>query len=149
MGTNQIILKNALKIVLGIVLYFFAMKLLGLEKVFELRFLNFLFVIYGINSSIKNNIHKNKNTEYISNLLIGFSTSVLAVLITIAGLIIYVSFIVPEFIAVLEDSFLWGNNLSLGLIVFALLIEGIASSVICSFIMMQYWKNYKIKDLVT
>ena len=124
MGTNQIILKNALKIVLGIVLYFFAMKLLGLEKVFELRFLNFLFVVYGINSSIKSNIYKNKNTAYIGNLLIGFSTSVLAVLIAIGCLIIYVSFIDPQFITVLEDSFLWGNNLSLGLIVFALLIEG-------------------------
>jgi len=146
MGTNKIIVKNALKIVLGIVLYFFAMKLLGLENVVELRFLNFLFVVWGVNSSIKNNIHENKETGYVGNLFLGVSTSVVAVIITVISLILYVTFISPEFIIVLENSFLWGNNLSLQLIVFALLIEGIASSVICSFILMQYWKNYKIED---
>jgi|AP95_1055475.scaffolds.fasta_scaffold52508_1 hypothetical protein len=149
MGTNQIIIKNALKIAVGIVIYFFAMKLLGLENVVELRFLNFLFVIWGINSSIKSNIHENQNTAYVQNLFLGVSTAALAVLMTIGCLIIYVTFLSPQFIKVLEESFLWGNNLSLGLVVFALLIEGIASSVICSFILMQYWKNHKIKNLVT
>lgn len=146
MGTNQIIIKNALKIVLGIVIYFFAMKLFGLDTISELRFLNFLFVVWGINSAIKNNIQKNKDTFYISNLFIGVSTSVIAVGMIIIGLITYVSLIDPGFIGVLEKSFLWGSNLTLPLIIFAIAIEGIASSVICSFILMQYWKNYKIED---
>ncbi len=146
MGTNQIIIKNALKIVLGIIIYFFAMKLFGLDTISELRFLNFLFVIWGINSAIKNNIQKNKDTFYISNLFIGVSTSVIAVGLVIIGLITYVSLIDPGFIAVLESSFLWGSNLTLPLIIFAIAIEGIASSVICSFILMQYWKNYKIEE---
>ena len=59
------------------------------------------------------------------------------------GLIIYVDFINPSFMTVLENSAFWGQNLNLGLVVFALAIEGIASSVICSFILMQYYKNYK------
>ena len=79
MGTNQIIIKNALKIVLGIIVYFFAMKIIGLENVSELRFLNFLFVVWGINNAIKNNIIKNKDTFYISNLFIGVATSIIAV----------------------------------------------------------------------
>jgi len=146
MGTNQIIIKNALKIVLGIVLYFFAMKLFGLDTISELRFLNFIFVVWGINSAIKNNIQKNKDTFYISNLFIGVSTSVIAVGMIIIGLITYVSLIDPNFIIVLEKSFLWGSNLTLPLIIFAIAIEGIASSVICSFILMQYWKNYKVEE---
>ena len=148
MGTNQIIIKNALKIVLGIVLYFFFMKFLGLENVSELRFLNFIFVVWGINSAIKSNIVNNKDTFYLTNLFIGVSTSIIAVAFTLIGLITYVSLISPEFIVVLEKSFLWGSHLSLPLIVFAITIEGIASSVICSFILMQYWKNYKNKNLV-
>lgn len=148
MGINQIIIKNALKIVLGVVLYFFAMKLLGLENISELRFLNFIFVIWGVNSAIKNNIHENQDTYYISNLFIGVSTSIIAIGIILISLIAYVSLIEPGFIAVLENSSLWGKNLSLPLIVFAITIEGIASSVICSFILMQYWKNYKIEDCV-
>ena len=143
MGTNQIIIKNSLKIVLGIVIYFFLMKLLGLESVSQLRFLNFLFVVWGVNTAIKNNIQKNKDTFYISNLFIGVATSILAVAIILVCLITYVSLIEPGFITILEKSFLWGSNLSLPLIIFAITIEGIASSVICSFILMQYWKNYK------
>jgi len=146
MGINRIIIKNALKIALGITLFFFAMKLLGLENISELRFLNFLFVIWGINSAIKSNINKNKDTFYISNLFIGVSTSIISVGIILIGLITYVSTISPEFITVLENSYLWGRKLSLPLIVFAIAIEGIASSVICSFILMQYWKNYKIEN---
>ncbi len=146
MATNQIIIKNSLKIVLGIVVYFFAMRLFGLENVSELRFLNFIFVVWGINSSIKDSIYKNKNTSYLDNLSLGIFTSVLAVIVTIVGLIIYVSFVNPQFMEVLKDSFLWGKgNLELHHIVFALLIEGVASSVICSFILMQYWKNYKLE----
>jgi len=146
MGINQIIIKNAFKIILGIILYFFAMKLLGLENISELRFLNFIFVVWGINSAIKGNIKKNKDTFYISNLFIGVSTSIVAVGMILISLIVYVSLIEPEFIILLENSFLWGSNLSLPLIVFAISIEGIASSVIFSFILMQYWKNYKIED---
>ena len=146
MGTNKIIIKNSLKIVLGIVVYFFLMKLLGLESVSQLRFLNFLFVVWGINTAIKNNILKNKDTFYISNLFIGVATSIMAVAIVLVCLITYVSVIEPEFISVLESSFLWGSNLSLPLIIFAITIEGIASSVICSFILMQYWKNYKVDN---
>ena len=62
----------------------------------------------------------------------------------IISLIIYVSLIEPDFITVLENSSLWGSNLSLPIIIFAIAIEGIASSVICSFILMQYWKNHKV-----
>jgi hypothetical protein len=142
MGIDKIIIQNALKIVLGIVLYFFTMKIFGLESNSELRFLNFIFVAWGINSSIKKNIQKNKNTFYISNLFIGISTSIIAVGLIIVGLVTYVSVIDPEFISVLENSYFWGKNLSLPLIVFAIAIEGIASSVVCSFIIMQYWKNY-------
>ena len=147
MGTNQIIIKNALKIVLGIILYFFVMKLFGLDSVSELRFLNFIFVVWGINSAIKSNIMNNKETYYISNLFIGIATSIIATAIIIFGLVIYVSFVEPSFINVLENSFLWGNNLSLQLVLFAISVEGYASAVVCSFIIMQYWKNYKIKEL--
>ncbi|CAA0180712.1 conserved membrane hypothetical protein [Tenacibaculum maritimum] len=143
MSTNQIIIKNALKIFLGLVLYFFSMKFFGLENATELRFFNFLFVLWGINSAIKQNIHFNNEDIYINNLFIGASTAILAVGLSILGLTIYISLISPSFIEILEGSFLWSNNLSLPLLIFALSIEGIASSVVCSFILMQYYKNYK------
>ncbi|WP_435263715.1 hypothetical protein [Tenacibaculum sp. nBUS_03] len=146
MSKSKIIINSALLIFGGIVGFFFLMKILGLNNVSELRLLNFVFVLWGINKAIKTNIKLNKESLYFSNFSIGIGTSVLAVGLTILGLIVYVGFIDPELITVLGNSSFWGKNLNLSLIIFALAIEGIASSVICSFILMQYYKNYKISN---
>ncbi len=149
MTSSKIIINNALLIFGGILGFFLLMKILGLENVSELRFLNFGFVLWGINRAIKTNMDTNKESLYLNNFSVGIGTSVLAVGLSIIGLIIYVDFINPSFMTVLEDSAFWGQNLSLGLVVFALAIEGIASSVICSFILMQYYKNYKVTIMKT
>ncbi|MBL4605544.1 MAG: hypothetical protein JKY02_07775 [Flavobacteriaceae bacterium] len=143
MSANKIMFKNALLIFSGIVVYYFLMKLLDLESYSSLRLLNFIFVLWGINNAIKTNIKENGEILYVRNLAIGVGTSALAVGMAIIGLIVYASFINPEFISLVQESFLWGRNLTLPLLVFALAIEGIASSVISSFILMQYYKNYK------
>ncbi|WP_348726208.1 hypothetical protein [Tenacibaculum sp. 190524A05c] len=119
------------------------MKILGLDNVSELRFLNFLFVFWGVNRAIKMNINLNQEQSYFSNFYAGFGAAVIGVGLTIIGLIIYVGFIDSSFISVLENSSFWGKDLSLQMVVFALAIEGIASSVMCSFIIMQYYKSYK------
>ena len=144
MKTNTIIRNNALLIFLGITGFFFLMKLSGLANITELRLLNFIFVFIGINKAITTNIEKNNETSYISNLSIGIATSVIAVLLSIISLIIYVDFLNPEFLTVIENTAFWGPSLSLSMVVIALAIEGIASSVICGFIVMQYYKNAKV-----
>lgn len=143
MNTNKIILTNALFIYGCIVAYFLLMKIFGLDNVAELRYLNFLFVFWGVNRAIKMNIDITNEDSYFSNFYVGFGASVIGVALTIIGLMVYVGIMDPNFIKVLENSSLWGKELSLGMVVFALAIEGIASSVICSFTLMQYYKNYK------
>ncbi|MFD2565786.1 hypothetical protein [Pseudotenacibaculum haliotis] len=143
MATNKIMLKNAFLIFSGIVLWFLVMKLLGLETRSELRFINFVFVLWGVNRSIKTNILANGETLYVRNLAIGIGTSALAVGMSIVGLILYVNLFEPSFIALIQESFLWTGTVTMPLISFALFIEGMASSVVCSFILMQYYKNYK------
>ena len=146
MSKDLIIIKNALSIFVSIVGFFFLMKFSGLESFSELRLLNFVFVFWGINRAIKTNITVNKETLYLQNLSIGAGTSILAVGLTILGLIIYVSFIDEAFLSVLGNSSFWGKNLSLPLVIFALAIEGFASSLTCAFILMQYYKNYKVQN---
>jgi hypothetical protein len=143
MSVNKIIFQNAFFIFLGIVAYFFLMKLLGLETQTELRFLNFVFVLWGINRSIKMNIIRNNESLYVNNLAIGIGTSALAVGMSIVGLVLYVNLIDPELVIRMQDSFLWTGKPTGPLMIFAIFIEGMASSVICSFILMQYYKNYK------
>lgn len=147
MDTSKIIINNALKIYIGIVVYFFLMKIMGLENITELRLLNFLIVVWGVNSAIKQNLYKNHNNTYLTNLSIGFSTSFFSVLAVAFSLTFYITFINYELLHAMENSSVWGNNLTLGKVVFAILIEGFASSVICTFIIMQYWKKHKTNIL--
>ncbi|MGB2128735.1 MAG: hypothetical protein ACPHXR_04570 [Flavicella sp.] len=148
MKTSKIIFDQALVIYFGIVIYFFLMQLLGLETITELRALNFLFVAYGVNAAIKKNVIENADSYYFTNLYIGFSTAFFAVLAVAFSLILYITFINVELITLMESSSVWGNDLTLGMVIFAILIEGLASSAICSFIVMQYWKKYKVKSMV-
>ncbi len=64
MNTDKIILTNAVLIYGCIIVFFFLMKIFGLDNVSELRFLNFLFVFWGINNAIKANINFNNQTSY-------------------------------------------------------------------------------------
>jgi len=144
METKKIIARYAFKIYSGIALYFLIMKLLGLEHILVLRMLNFIIVIWGINAAIKKNIFTNQNSEYLTNIMIGAASSIIAVFASAISLLVYVSFISPDFIHELESSLMWGNNLNATLIAFVVFFEGTASSIVSTFIVMQYWKNYKV-----
>tara|TARA_B110000967_G_C18902005_1_gene576566 strand:- start:7749 stop:8189 length:441 start_codon:yes stop_codon:yes gene_type:complete len=143
MDPKKIILYNAFKTYVLIVIYFFAMKIFGLDEIVELRSLNFLFVIWGVNASIKKIILNNKNSDYLSNFGQGIATSLIAVGMTVISLIVYIGFVDSKLLQLMENSLVWGNQLSLAEVIFAIAVEGAASSVICSLIVMQYWKNYK------
>lgn len=145
MKTKKIVALSAFKIYAGIALFFLIMKVFGLEKNMALRMFNFVIVIWGINSAIRMNIFKNQDTNYLSNIFIGIATSMIAVFASAVSLFVYAKFISPNFVHVLESSMLWGDNLSVSLITIVIFFEGTASSVISSFIVMQYWKNYKVR----
>ena len=119
------------------------MKIFGLDEIVELRSLIFLFVIWGVNASIKKIILNNKNSDYLSNFGQGIATSLIAVGMTVISLIVYIGFVDSKLLQLMENSLVWGNQLSLAEVIFAIAVEGAASSVICSLIVMQYWKNYK------
>lgn len=141
MSSDKIIIKNALLITLLIGTYFLLCKSLGLENNPYLRFLNLGFVLLGINLAIRESISKNKESKYTTNFGIGIRTSAVAVFLSILGVIGYIQFINPNFLEVMNSSFLIGGNLSLAEIVITLFIEGMASSFIGSFVMMQFYKN--------
>lgn len=147
MSRQKIIIKNAILITLLIGGFFFISKLFGAEGNPFLRFLNLLFVVFGIRQAIKTNIFVNKETNYMTNLGIGIQTSAVAVIISILGVIGYIQFINPEFLLVMSKSFLLGGNLSLAEVFISLIIEGMASSFIGSFIVMQFYKNHDKMDI--
>lgn len=145
MKDTTIIVKHAILIASMIGGFFFLTKLISLHENSYLRFLNLLFVVIGIRQAIKTNIELNQDTNYINNLGIGIQTSALSVIISIIGVISYAEFINPDFLSTMDNSFLIGGNLSLAELFITLLIEGMASSLIGSFIVMQFYKNHDKK----
>lgn len=142
MTPRKIIIKYAILTTLIIGGFFLLSKLLGLQENPYLRFLNLFFVLFGIRQAIRVNIEQNKETDYLSNLGLGLQTSALAVLLSIAGVMVYVEFIDRQFIEAMNNSFLIAGDLDKAEIFITLLIEGMASSFIGSFMVMQFYKNH-------
>ncbi|WP_026777407.1 DUF4199 domain-containing protein [Polaribacter sp. Hel_I_88] len=146
MSQRKIIIKNALLIVLMISGFFFLSKLLGQEDNPYLRFLNIVFVILGIRQAVKESIAKNGVTNYGLNFGSAFATGALSVLISSVGVLLYIEFISPEFLDLMNNNFLIGGDLDVFEVFFSLMIEGLASSIVGALIVMQFFKNHDKSD---
>lgn len=135
--------RYGLYIYLSIVAFFALMKVFNLEDISELRLFNFVFVIYFVNKLIVRNFIEDDKVGYLYNLRTAFGASATAVFLSCASMLVYTTFISPEFPQVLEGSFLFGRELTGMRVVLVLFLEGMASSAIVAFSLMQYWKNYK------
>jgi len=135
-------LNNGIMIFIGIGIYFLLMELLGLSDVFILRLLNIVIVVYFVNKTIKSNYVEGK-LEYLENLISGTLTSLIGVALSVAGLLGYISLKGGDaYLINLSQNFLFGGgNPSMYQFCIGLLFEGIASSIIITFTLMQYWKD--------
>jgi hypothetical protein len=133
---------NGVMIFIGIGIYFLTMELLGLSDVFLLRLLNIFIVVYFVNKTIKSNYTEGK-TAYLDSL-----TSLTGVALSVAALLAYISLKGGDaYLAKLSQNFLFGGGQpSMYQYCIGLLFEGIASSIIITFTLMQYWKDRKIKS---
>ena len=139
-------LKNGIFVFIGIGIYFLAMDLLGLADLYYLRLLNIFIVLYFVNQTIHSNI-KEGEKDYLKNVLAGALTALLGVFLSIIGLYLYINYKGGEtYIHNLSDIFLTGSKPSVIQYCIGLLFEGIASSIIATFILMQYWKRYTNTD---
>lgn len=127
---------------LGLMLYFLFMKILGLEANMYLRLFNGVIVIFGVYTLFKNRVNSKKPMTYFEGLAMGFMMTLTAVISFIIFLGLYIKVFDPTFIDVLENSMIWGNNLTMSKAALALFIEGMASGAIISFVSMQYFKRY-------
>ncbi|MFL9830258.1 hypothetical protein ACSV4D_03905 [Flavobacterium sp. ARAG 55.4] len=132
---------NGLIIFIAISIYFLLMELLGLSHHFYLRFLNIVFVFYGVNRTIKQNLNEG-NKQFVSNAISAMFTAVIGVILSIVALVIY-SYLQggDAFVQSLSETFLFGGNPSIDAYSISLLFEGVASSVIVTLLLMLYWNN--------
>jgi hypothetical protein len=128
---------------LAIAVFFLAMKLFGLEQYSELRLLNILIVLYFTNKLALLNYIEDSEIGYLENMSSLFLANAISVLMSAFGMMFYLRAIDPGFLQTLENGFFFGHHLTVLRVFFGLLIEGIAISIVASFSLMQYWKDYK------
>ncbi|MGH2664604.1 hypothetical protein [Flavobacterium sp.] len=139
---------NGILIFISIGIYFLTMEFLGLSDIFLLRVLNIFIVVYFLNKTIKSNYHEGK-TDYLPNLISGTLTSLIGVFLSVAALLIYISIKGGNaYLEKLSENFLFGaGEPSMYQYCLGLLFEGIASSIIITFTLMQYWKDTRKRIL--
>jgi len=133
---------NGFLIFIGIGVYFFILELLGVSDEFLLRILNIVFVIFGVNRTIKSN-YKDGIRGYNTNLVSAIMTSMIGAILSIAGLLTYIYIKGGEpYLKNLAENFIFGGgDLTIQQYCIGLLFESTAASLIVSFCLMQYWKD--------
>ncbi|WP_264548330.1 hypothetical protein [Flavobacterium sp. N2820] len=143
---NRTVLKNGFLIFLGIGLFFLLMDFLGLSSKNYLRSLNAFIVLYGIHKTIKHN-YKNGKIGYLENLFSGFLTGILGVFLGIVGLIGFIYLKGGEkYLNTLSDTFFFVGKTSIIQYCGVLFFEGVASSLIGAFVLMQFYNDKPVID---
>ncbi|ESU23717.1 hypothetical protein FEDK69T_11220 [Flavobacterium enshiense DK69] len=132
--------KNGFIIFLGIGLYFLVMEMLGLAGHLYLRFFNIFIVLYGASRTIRANYAEGKY-EYMNNFMSSVLTCAIGVALSVFGLMVYIHARGGEaYLANLSDGFIFaGGKARINEYCIGLLFEGIASSLVGSLLLMQYW----------
>lgn len=133
---------NGFIIFLGIGIYFIVLEYLGLADEFYLRVLNLFIVAFGVNRTIQMN-YRDGIRGYNRHLLSAIATSMVGAVLSIGSLLAYIQFRGGEvYLEKLSKGFLFGGGeLTIHYYCIGLLFESIASSIIISFCLMQYWKD--------
>ncbi|MHA6248441.1 DUF4199 domain-containing protein [Pontibacter sp. CAU 1760] len=149
---EKIGLKYGLLTAAGFIAYFLLMKLVGLAHVVELRFLNGLIMAVGVVLAIKG-LKKVSGGEvgYFKGLGTGMITAAVSTVLFATFMVVYAKLANGEMLEVLSAEDYFGQRIKStpGIVIFSvLMLEGVISGFMISFIAMQYFKrrDYKVPN---
>jgi hypothetical protein len=142
MKSIRIEIRNGILVFLLLGGYFLIIDAVGLADQFYLRLFNIFLVGYGANLTIQSRLRDGK-FGYFGNLIAGFFTALIGTSLSVIGLFLYIEFIQePDYLYSLADSlFITATPNNLLQYCIGLVIEGVGSSVVISYGLMQRWKN--------
>jgi len=141
MKASRIVI-NGILIFIAIGLFFLLMEMVGASHIIYLRLVNFAFVIYGINRTIKSNFNDNIN-GYFTNIASAILTGFVSLVLSVFSFMLYAEYKGGEkYLQNFSSDYIFGGgNPSPYQFGIGLFIEGLAACVIVSFALMQYWKD--------
>ena len=130
-------------ICLAMMAYFFIMKISGLVAIPELRLLNIVIMLIGTWLTIRHYNQRSKShIQYFEGLSLGFATVQVAITVFAVFIGIYLYKIDPDLLVQIKaHAPMMGKYLTPVSAVVSLLVEGMVSGLVISFIVMQYFKD--------
>jgi hypothetical protein len=142
-------IKYGLLTAAGLIGYFLLMTLLGLSHIVELRFLNGVIMAIGITMAIRAyKISVHGQIAYLQGFGVGTITAVVATTLFAALMVLYIKIAGEALINTLSTQQYLGDKVlsTPGVVVFiVLMLEGVISGVMISFIAMQWFKRSEHK----
>lgn len=140
-------LLSRLEIINGILIFvllgvfFLVLESSGYSDNIYLRFFNVIFVFIGINRTVSQKV-KSGERGYFRNFKAALITSLIASILAVIGLAVYMTYFKENAaISDLAPSLIMGDqDADLLKYCSALLVEGLISTLLLSFIFMQYWR---------
>lgn len=140
----KVSVKYGLITVILLIAYFLILKVIGLHNNPWFRMFNGLFVAFGIYASIKNyKLISGITFTYINGFKTGLLTGFLSTFIFALFLGIYMFHLDVEFMNNLLKDWFQDYNHGGGILIFIIIIEGMASTTVLTLTFMQIFKNSK------
>lgn len=141
MNPNKLHIRYGLIIAIVLIAYFLIVKLFGLHENPWLRLLNGAIMAYGIYAVIRyRRLLDGKEFDYFKGFRTGIYTGFLATLIFVGFMALYMFHLDPSFPETIMTSWIRDYNQGPGILVFVLLVEGFASTVVLTLAFMQKFK---------
>ena len=138
--------KSGLLIAVGLIMLFFLMKVLGLLHIVELRVLNTVIVLFGIIAAIKTSKrNKPEKFTYFQGMVTGVYAGVIGCAVFGFFVFLYVSFIDTAMMQGIIDNEPMGRFMNPYIVSLIIAVEGVASTMLFSFIIMNYMDPLRLE----
>ena len=141
-SSASVAIKYGIITTIGLIVYFLIIKLLNLHTNPWFRLLNGLVIAYGIYAAIKRyKLVSGTTFNYINGFKVAIITGFLATFVFALFMGIYMFHIDTEFMNTLLKDWFKDMNYGGGILIFVIIIEGLASTTILALTYMQIFKN--------
>ncbi|UII29778.1 DUF4199 domain-containing protein [Fulvivirga ulvae] len=138
--------KYGLSIAIGLIIFFFLMRIFGLLYVVELRVMNIVIMIAGILTAIKTLRSKApEEFTYFKGMGTGVLTGIIGSILFGLFVFFYVSFIDTGLMQNIIENEPMGRFMNPYIVSVVIVVEGIASALLVSFITMNYLDPTKLQ----
>lgn len=139
--TTSVSLKYGLIIALALIAYFMLLKLIGFHLNPWLRLFNGIIMALGLYASIKHFKGKHEAFSYTNGFVTGLLTGFVATFVFALFMGIYLFHFDVAFMNHLLENWTYEVNYGGGILIFAILIEGMSSTSVLTLMFMQLLKN--------